>query len=176
MTILAVTGHRSRLVGGFGPEATSRRISFAREILREERPQRVNVGMAHGWDMAVAEACVDLGIPFVAAIPFEGQERFWSADLQRHYRRLLRDAVDVVNVLSEHDPLGELCVNIGRDMQRRNEWLVDNADRLSALWNGSASGTGNCVAYAKKVGTPWDNLWGRWASGLSADLWELIGC
>jgi uncharacterized phage-like protein YoqJ len=169
MTVLAVTGHRPRLVGGYGPEAEKRRFLFAREILSEEQPRRVNVGMAIGWDMAVAEACVDLGIPFMAAIPFEGQEQYWPADSQRQYRRLLRGASEVVTVCRPPYSITEA-------MQLRNEWLVDNADHLSALWNGSGSGTGNCVAYAKHVGKPWSNLWARWSSGLPADSWDLLGC
>jgi hypothetical protein len=47
-------------------------------------------------------------------------------------------------------------------MQKRNEWMADNCDRLFALWDGSAGGTANCVAYAKRVGRETLNLWPVW--------------
>ena len=37
-------------------------------------------------------------------------------------------------------------------MQERNEWMVDRCDKLIAVWDGSAGGTGNCVKYAESVG------------------------
>src|SRR3546814_16271306 len=47
-------------------------------------------------------------------------------------------------------------------LQKRNEWMVDHADELVALWDGSRSGTGNCVAYANTSGKPVVNLWPSW--------------
>ena len=37
-------------------------------------------------------------------------------------------------------------------MQKRNEYMVDLADRVIAVWNCSKGGTANCVKYAEKVG------------------------
>ncbi len=37
-------------------------------------------------------------------------------------------------------------------MQKRNEYMVDLADKVIAVWDGSKGGTGNCVRYAKKCG------------------------
>ena len=37
-------------------------------------------------------------------------------------------------------------------MQKRNEYMVDETDKLVAVWDGTAGGTGNCVNYARKVG------------------------
>lgn len=37
-------------------------------------------------------------------------------------------------------------------MQKRNEYMVDLADIVIAVWDGSASGTGNCVRYAERCG------------------------
>ena len=38
-------------------------------------------------------------------------------------------------------------------MQRRNEFMVDNADMVLAYHDGSEGGTKNCVDYAKSQGT-----------------------
>lgn len=37
-------------------------------------------------------------------------------------------------------------------MQKRNEYMVDLADRVIAVWDGSKGGTATCVKYAEKVG------------------------
>ena len=37
-------------------------------------------------------------------------------------------------------------------MQKRNEYMVDLADIVIAVWDGSASGTGNCVRYTERCG------------------------
>lgn len=37
-------------------------------------------------------------------------------------------------------------------MQKRNEYMVNLADKVIAVWGGSSGGTANCVRYAKSVG------------------------
>ena len=37
--------------------------------------------------------------------------------------------------------------------------MVDNADVILALWNGTGGGTGNCIGYAEKQGKRIINLW-----------------
>ena len=35
-------------------------------------------------------------------------------------------------------------------MQKRNEYMVDQSDKVIAVWDGSKSGTYNCIKYTKK--------------------------
>lgn len=108
-----------------------------------------------GWDQAFAQAAVDLGIPYIAAVPFEGFESTWPiASQDRFYD--LRDKAAEVEIVSPYP--GTVA------MQRRNEWMVDYADRICALWDGSWGGTFNCVRYAHRRNVPLDNLWDRWGS------------
>jgi uncharacterized phage-like protein YoqJ len=39
-------------------------------------------------------------------------------------------------------------------MQIRNEWMVDRADQVIAIWDGTSGGTANCVEYATKMNKP----------------------
>jgi uncharacterized phage-like protein YoqJ len=64
------------------------------------------------------------------------------------YNAALRFAAEVVNV-TDYDIFPGAWV-----YQKRNEWMVDHADEVVAVWDGTSSGTANCVAYAKKVGKP----------------------
>lgn len=114
-------------------------------------------GMALGWDTAWAVAAIRLGVPLIAAVPFDGQESRWPAESQRRFRSILEHAREV-HVVSAggYSPAA---------MHARNRWMVDRCDLLCALWNGSSGGTAGCVAYARSVGRRTENLWQRWISG-----------
>lgn len=149
--ILAGTGHRPDKLGGYDDATHARVCMFALRTLNRERPERVISGMALGWDLALAWACVHLKIPYSAYVPFNGHHLKWPKTKQVFYWNLLKDADRVV-----------VCSLGGYDdwkMQKRNERMVDDCDRMLALWNGTDGGTANCLAYAEKVGRPIDNVW-----------------
>jgi uncharacterized phage-like protein YoqJ len=154
-TILAVTGHRPAKLGGYSDDVNSRLCSFARAELVTSQPLTVITGMALGWDQAIARACVDLGIPFVAAVPFDGQESRWPPLSRAAYRALVSLAAEVVVV----SPSGFAT---RKAMHRRNQYMVDRGARVLALWDGSSGGTGHCVGYAITKRKPIDNCWTRW--------------
>jgi uncharacterized phage-like protein YoqJ len=129
-------------------------VLFARKVLDQLEPIRVITGMALGWDQAIAQACVDLKIPFSAAVPFNGQELTWPRAAQDRYHRLLGQAQEVV-IVSDGDYAPE-------KMQVRNQWMVDNCDVLLALYDGSSGGTANCVRYAEGKSVPVINIWSSW--------------
>ena len=99
-------------------------------------------------------ACGVLGIPYIAAVPFVGQESKWSRLQIIRWQRLLKGAQEIVLVSEGGYAPWKL--------QRRNEWMVDNATRVLALWDGSSGGTKNCLDYARKMKKPIDNLWHEW--------------
>ncbi len=106
------------------------------------RPTSIISGMALGADQLWAMAAIYHGIPFTAAVPFIGQELKWTQKNQIKYHNILEKASRVV-VVSEggYSPA---------KMQIRNEWMVDNSQRLVAVHNGTAGGTMNCIEYARK--------------------------
>ena len=170
MTGIAGTGHRPEKLGGHGIQTRLALGGLATEYLSVQRPSKVISGMAPGWDQALAGAAVALNIPFIAAVPFAGQHKRWPAESQERYLRLLGMAEDVVNVAGSFPPISG--IQVSRAMQARNEWMVDRADKMVALWDGSWGGTFNCVRYAEKKGVPIDNLWSRWT--LPPDLRDLL--
>lgn len=152
--IIAGTGHRPNKIGGYSAQADQLRFDLAHWFLSHTRPASVISGMALGWDMALAEAALALEIPFVAAVPFAGQESMWPLESQERYRALMQRA-DAVHIVSRGD-------YSSAKMQRRNEWMVDNCTHVVALWDGSPGGTANCVAYANKVRRDGWNLWAQY--------------
>jgi uncharacterized phage-like protein YoqJ len=50
-------------------------------------------------------------------------------------------------------------------MQVRNMFMVDNANGILAMWDGTPGGTRNCLEYARSVGRPVLNLHSVWSAG-----------
>lgn len=152
---IAFTGHRPDKLGGYQPNGLQTAVRQALfETLANavtDGPVVAMSGMALGLDTWAAEACVELGIPFIAAVPFKGQESRWPRRSQDIYKTLLDKAQEVVVVSP-----GSYSA---RAMHRRNEYMVDWAHRLVAVWDGSPGGTAACVAYARKKGRIMHNLW-----------------
>jgi len=135
--IVAGTGHRPDKLGGYNSEADIKLYELAWAWLRKAKPSKVISGMALGWDMALAHAAIDLNITLIAAIPFKGQELKWSAEMQNKYNWVLLKAHTVVTVCE-----GGFSAEA---MQLRNEYMVDNADIILTVFDGTKGGTRNCL-------------------------------
>ncbi len=154
--VLGVTGHRPEKLGGYSASAQDTLVDFSVFALHSYQPAKVITGMALGFDTAVAKAALNLGIPFIAAVPFRGQEKKWAWASQEEYWQLLGLAESVVYVCSDGFSVNK--------MQIRNEWIVDNCTHLMSLYDGSSGGTKNCIDYANKVKKPTVNVWDCYVS------------
>lgn len=115
----------------------------AEHYIRELRPLYVISGMAIGFDQDLAEVCVRIKQPFIAAVPFVGQEKKWSWPTQRRYHQLLKLACEVIVT----SPGG-----YSRDaMLIRNMFMVDHSNAMLAAFDGTAGGTSHTVHYAHRV-------------------------
>lgn len=107
-------------------------------------------GMARGVDLWAAEIVLKLRaknpeIKLICACPFEGFENGWNADAREQYR----------SILGKADLVRFVCPKYSRScFQIRNEWMVNHAARVIAVFNGTPSGTKNTVDYANKIGVP----------------------
>ncbi len=145
--ILGITGHRpaSPGMGGYNiPNPTYEKIYKAlTEKIKELNPEKIISGMALGTDQWAACVAIDLGIPFIAAVPFEGQDSQWPTESRQKFRELLSQAIEVV-VVSPGSYAPE-------KMHLRDRWIVDNSDQLLGVWNGfRQGGTFGTLRYAEK--------------------------
>lgn len=150
---LCVTGHRPNRLGGYTKEASNQVYVTAVESLEFLKPESVITGMAQGWDQAIALACLELKIPYIAALPFTGQEAKWPKEARDLYYDLIKKAkfTEVVNP-PPYTPL---------KMFQRNEWMVTRADTILGLWDHERKGgTFECIRYAVVCGKPIYNAWG----------------
>lgn len=146
--IISATGHRPNKLGQEynykGPYSNYLKTKVE-EIFTIYQPEKVISGMAQGFDTIFVLIALELKIPVLAAIPFKGQENYWTKEAKRLYRKILKN--DLVN---------SYVVSYGgytRDkMQIRNEYMVNKCNILLACFNNTAGGTKNTINYAQKVG------------------------
>lgn len=142
---ISFTGHRPDKLGGYDWKTNlSRPLVDALKLKLLSHPtlEYCITGMAQGFDQWAAVACLEIGIPFVAYVPFIDQDGVWPQAARGKYRTLLGKAKQVV-----------VCNGPGFSkwkMQKRNERMVDDSNLLVACWDGTDGGTANCVKYAQK--------------------------
>ncbi len=159
---LTATGHRPEKLSvgkknGYSNTARAILQDLARDSIKLLQSQyeirEIISGMALGWDTAVALAALELQIPLICAIPCYTQPKNWPSHSVAFWAAIRQKATEVHYISQSYTPT---C------MQQRNEWMVDRADKVLALWNGSEGGTKNCIRYAGKVGKQHRNVWPEW--------------
>lgn len=143
--IIAFTGHRPDKLGFWDPlhPVVTRVKASIRDFLIARWPAHILSGMALGVDQWAAQAAVDLGIPFIAALPCDEMDAKWPMPSQGRFHALLAKARQIVVVSpGPYKPF---------KMDKRNRWMVDNCDLLASVWDGSGGGTANCNDYAASV-------------------------
>ena len=140
--IIAGTGHRPENCEDEGIVRLKARVKLQYPNRKGTSATTFICGMAAGFDLWAADEARLLGLEIWCAKPWAGHKpRKADAGL---YERVLAASSRVVNV-NESDSYPGAWV-----YQKRNEWMVDNADAVMAYWNGhEGGGTFNCVEYAR---------------------------
>lgn len=148
----AFTGHRPKSFP-WGYDETAPGCVMLKTVLAEQIKALANdgvtrfiSGMAQGVDLWAAQIVLNLqktnpALKLCCALPCEGQEKKWPSAVQKLYHSILMQANNVVLVEPTYT---DKCMLI------RNRYMVDHADILLAIYNGShRCGTGMTVRYAK---------------------------
>lgn len=105
-----------------------------------------NVGGAVGADQWLAQACIEVDVPYYLYAPmlFEIQSKYWS-DKQKNELKIQYEKAAGVTIA---DPSGNYHVS---NYFIRDKMMVDNADILVAFWVGRRrGGTFETIKYALK--------------------------
>ena len=107
-------------------------------------------GMARGVDIWAAQIVLKIRnegteIKLMCACPYEGFERSWSQAWQEQYKQVLASA-DYVKYVS--GSYSRACFQI------RNEWMVNHASLVIAVFANTPSGTMNTIEYAIRKRVP----------------------
>lgn len=148
---ICVTGHRPGKLYGYNLSdyRWQKLKEQFKQILKENNCDEAITGMALGVDTVFAIAVLDLkkegyDIKLHCAIPCRNHSCKWSTLDRKRYDVILSVA-DIIKLVSDEEYKPWL-------MQKRNEYMVNLSDKIIAVWNGSKSGTQNCIKYATKLG------------------------
>ena len=105
-------------------------------------------GMAMGTDIWAAEIVLERKkanneLHLICALPHPNFESRRSMREKMRFNKIIKKA-DLVKDINNHYFTG--CYQV------RNEWMVDRANLLIAVFNGQKSGTKNTVDYARRKG------------------------
>ena len=156
----AFSGHRpEKLPWGTheqDPRCLALKLQMEKELRRlcEAGVRRFIFGMARGADQYFLEILCrirkEYPLTVEAAIPCPMQQKLWPREEQREYLVNLGKC-DRTHVLEDH--YSEGC------MLRRNRFMVEHAQILMTVWDGSGGGTASTVAYAKARGLTILPMW-----------------
>lgn len=154
--VLTFTGHRPEKLP-WGSDETDPRCAALKAQIAQAVAQAARTGadtflcgMARGCDFYFAEAVLEQGLRLEAYLPCPSQPDRWSAEDRSRYQYLLGECAAVYLLEPEYS---EGC------MLRRNRAMVDRADGLLTVWDGSSGGTGATVRYARRQGKQVTGLW-----------------
>ena len=164
---IAFTGQRpEKLPTGDGRIALQAEIANAlkRALAKYGESHQVVAitGGAQGIDTDAAREAYKLKIPYIVAIPFEGQSSKWETEAQERYQKMCRLANgEIAQLLAKNGERvrgGAVYISEGgyeyAKYGKRDRWMVDHCDALIAVYDGSPSGTGKTYDYAKGIGKP----------------------
>lgn len=159
----AITGHRpTRFKWKYnennnGCKRLKKRLQEQFAMLYEKGVRQFWVGGSLGVDMWADEILLRLKeqpeyreIKLMMALPFEGHNADWDERSKKRLAFLVRHSEKTVVI-------GEKGQAPGVSFRQRNEYMVDQADCLLAVYDNDRtirSGTGMTVNYAQKVGKP----------------------
>lgn len=190
MYTVSITGHRPNKLGGYNYNNKQnktirnklykilRALILNRYYLFGETDFTVVSGLALGIDTYSIHSVIllqlqleieypDINIYYECAIPYKQQPNNWvsKSDVKRYYNYIqLAHQVTYVDELESYKIKG-LKPEVHNDLKltKRNYYMVDKANIIVAVWNGSNGGTKNCIEYAKtqKVTIIRFNTWGK---------------
>ena len=167
MHSLCFTGHRPDKLGGYNPnnpimlDLKQKLTALIEQLIVEKGISHFYTGGALGVDQ-LAFWCVHAlkakypHIQNIVAIPFKNQSIKWSPAQQKSYEEMLSLADEVIDVShipaydSKEAPDLPIESFSSKKMHKRNEYMVDQARFVIAVYDGTNGGTSNCYRYAKK--------------------------
>lgn len=148
------TGHRPEKLPG-GGDITSPEFKRLLSVLYlavsdsiKEGKTVFLCGMARGIDLYAAKIVLELrakhpDIKLICCIPFEGQEKKYTAEEKYDYLIICNSADAVVYTSDSYSPDA---------FRKRNYFMVDNSSGIIGVVADYKSGTGQTIRYAKKKG------------------------
>ncbi len=158
--LLAVIGHKPPELGGYdaNPVADAVRARLA-EVLAAKRqldPDLVVLtGLGLGSEQLAAQAASEVGVPYVAVLPYPDPDSQWPSSSRTAFRALVDGAQSTVVLQAKAPATKQLA---GAALRRRDAWLARHAQEALAVWDGADPSVGRALrALQDSLGE--DDVW-----------------
>lgn len=161
--VACFTGHRpNKLPGGY--DYTSEKNLILANEIENQIIELYNIGVRHficggalGVDQIAFNVLTKLrdkenfNITIEIAIPFDGFESQWPFESKAlFYKQLVfADKITAVDTNSHYKTTAPVGKYHPEKMEKRNHYMVDHSQYIIAVFDGSKSGTYNCINYAR---------------------------
>lgn len=171
MIDIVMSGHRQPRLFDKDPYSRSNMIYLYNFLLKaipnaieemglSKEEVRFRNGLAGGFDLTACAVLQTLGIPYIATIPFRGQESYWPDSYLKDFYKNSLTLAEEIRCEPEWLKQGKKVSYILRDHD-----MVDCSRKMIGLWDGEPLGsTYETYRYAeKKFGKEnCTNLWQKW--------------
>jgi len=121
---LIISGHRDEKLINYNLDWISLKLNgLVSESMRDHGVSLAYSGMASGIDLMFCKACTIHNLPYIACIPFEGQENYMTEEAAVNRQKYIDSADGVMKV--------------------KNSWMVEHADMGIVVFDGNKGGTHN---------------------------------
>lgn len=121
---IVITGHRTEKLAPYDYGWIQSAVDDVLvELKAKDSSLLAYSGMASGIDLHFCKSCILIGIPYIACVPFEGQEKTMSVRDAEIREQLLKSAKEIKEV--------------------KNSWMVEHTDMGIAVFDGNTGGTHN---------------------------------
>lgn len=174
--------------GGAPLELEQDLFDYSFEVLenlqKADTDAEVILGMSYGFEFLIAEVCIQLRIPFTAAIAFPEFEKLWPQSVKIRYRSIIAAAKEVRYTSDKkvsHHKAGQFAAIAAYRI--RNDWMLDQLSplgdmtRVRVLWNKDQKGsTWGLVRLAAAKEIRMLNLWDEWEDFKKIPILNEAGC
>jgi len=99
-------------------------------------------GVALGADQDACGVWARMSLPYIAVVPFPGQDKQWPQQSRDVYAAVLRHAAGIIHVSPSAPNNYEEAAAM---LRKRNSWMAQTVDELIAVFDGSPGGTSHMV-------------------------------
>jgi uncharacterized phage-like protein YoqJ len=129
---------------------------LALSVMERYQLRQVLTTLTLGWDTALAEAALELHVPFTATLPFANFYAHWDTVHKQRFLRLRNKADEVVMVSQgKYAPW---------KLSKANQYKIEQSDLLLVLWDGLEPHTKRDLRLAERQGKEMVHLWETWKS------------
>lgn len=146
---ISITGHRPEKLINSESEIKKR---IRAVLLDKIKAGKTNImtGLSRGVELYSGEVVLEIKkvypeVSLTVVLPYDNYEKNWNTEIKIRYQNVIKEADEIICIKDKYSR---------EALVKRNEYLIDNACELIAVYNGEKGNTKDMLSYAKKQNVP----------------------